>query len=51
MQDISYKAAGVDKILGRFLKDSADILEKPVFALCNLSICRRLFPSAAKVWN
>ena len=38
MQDIkSSKAAGTDEILGRFSKDSADILAKPVSALCNLS--------------
>ena len=50
MQDIIYlKAAGVDKLSGWFLKDSADILVKPVSALCNLSISRGVFPSASKV--
>ena len=39
MQDIkSFKAARVDKLSGKFLKDGADILAKPVSALCNLSI-------------
>ena len=39
MQDIkSSEAAGIDKLSGRFLKDGADILAKPVSALCNLSI-------------
>ena len=50
MQDIkSYKAAGVDKLSGRFLKDGADILAKPVSALCNPSISRGAFPSACQV--
>ena len=34
----SSKAAGVDKLSGRFLKDGANILAKPISALCNLSI-------------
>ena len=50
MQDIkSSKATGVDKLSGRFLKDGADILAKPVSALCNLSISRGVFPSVCKV--
>ena len=50
MQDIkSSKAAGIDKLSGRFLKDGADILAKPVSALCNLSISRGVFPSACNV--
>ena len=50
MQDIkSSKAAGVDKLSGRFLKDGADILVKPVSALCNLAISREVFPHACKV--
>ena len=37
MQDFkSSKTTGVDKLSGRFLKDGADILVKPVSALCNL---------------
>ena len=35
--DIS-KAAGIDKILGRFLKDGANILAKSVAQICNTSI-------------
>ena len=52
-QDIkSFKAAGVDKLLvGRLLNDGADILAKLVPVLCNLSISRRVFPSASKVGN
>ena len=43
MQDIkSSKAAGEDKLLGRFLKDGAD---KSVSALCNLSISGGVFQS------
>ena len=50
MQDIeSSKAAEIDKLPGRFLKDGADILAKPVSSLCNLSISRGVFPSACKV--
>ena len=50
MQDFkSSKAAGVDKLLGRLLKDGADILEKPVSALCNLSISRGVFRSSCRV--
>ena len=43
MQDIvSSKAVGVDKLSGRYLKDSADIyfIAKSVSSLCNLSISR-----------
>ena len=43
------KAAGVDELLGRFLKDVADILGKPVSALCNLLISLGVFPGACKV--
>ena len=50
MQDIkSSKAAGIDKLSGKFLKDGADVLAKPVSALCDLSISRGVFPSACKV--
>ena len=41
-----FKAAGVDKLLERFLRDGADILAKSVSALCSLSISRRIFPNA-----
>ena len=30
------KAAGIDQILGKFLKDGAQILAKPISELCNL---------------
>ena len=45
----SSKAAGVDKLSGRFLEDGANILAKPISALCNLSISQGVFPIASKV--
>ena len=45
--DIS-KAAGVDKISERFLRDGANILAKPIAKLCNISISPGLFPSDCK---
>ena len=45
----SSKAAAVDKLSGRFLKDGANILAKTISALCNLSISQGVFPSACKV--
>ena len=45
----SSKAAGVDKISGRFLKDGANILTKPISTLCNLTISQGIFPNACKV--
>ena len=32
------KAAGIDDLSGRFLKDGADILTMPITQICNLSI-------------
>ena len=50
MRDIkSSKAAGVDKLSGKFLKDGPDVLAKPVSALCNLSVSWGIFQSAWKV--
>ena len=45
----SPKAAGVDELSGRFLKDGANVLAKPISALCNLSISQGVFPSTCKV--
>ena len=45
----SPKADWVDRISGRFLKDGANILAKPISALCNLSIPQEVFPNACKV--
>ena len=33
---VSSKAAGVDRLSARFSKNSANKLEKPISALCNL---------------
>ena len=46
--DIS-KAAGIDKISGRFLKDGANILAKPIAKIFNISISSGLFPSNCKI--
>ena len=46
--DIS-EAAGIDKICGRFLKDVANILAKPIAEICNTSISSGLFPSDCKI--
>ena len=46
--DIS-KAAGVDNLPERFLKDGAVILAKPVTKIRNLSIKSKLFPDPCKL--
>ena len=46
--DIS-KAAGIDKISGRFLKDGANILAKRIAKICNISISPGHFPSDCKI--
>ena len=46
MKDIKISKAWVDKLWGRFLKDGADILAKPVSAL---SIFWGFFTNALKV--
>ena len=46
--DIS-KAAGVDNLPGRFLKDGAVILAKPVTEICNFSIKSKIFPDPCKL--
>ena len=43
------KAAGIDKIPRRFLKDGANILAKPIAKICNISISSALFPSDCKI--
>ena len=42
------KAAGLDNLGGKFLKDGAQIFAKPVSELCNLSISLSLFPEDCK---
>ena len=43
------KAAGLDQISGKFLKDGARILAKPISELCNLSITLGSFSNAFKI--
>ena len=43
------KAAGIDKISGRFLKDGASILSIPIAQICNLSISSSSFPQKCKI--
>ena len=38
------KAAGIDNISGKFLKDGANVLAKPISEICNLSIKYSIFP-------
>ena len=42
------KAAGIDDLSGRFLKDGSRVLSKPISELCNLSIKLGSFPDACK---
>ena len=43
-------AAGIERLSGRFLRDRAEILSRPLSEICNLSIIsRRVFPDAFKV--
>ena len=46
--DIS-EAAGVDNLPGRFLKDGAVILAKPVPEICNISIKSKSFPDRCEL--
>ena len=45
----TFKAAGIDKLPGRFLKDGAEILSMPISEICDLSISHGIFPNACKV--
>ena len=50
MRDIdTSKVAGIDRLPGRFLKDGANVLAKPITSICNLSISLNKFPSAFKL--
>ena len=47
MRDIgTSKAAGIDRLPGRFLKNGADVLAKPFTDISNLSISLNKFSSA-----
>ena len=43
------KAAGLDNLSGRFLKDGAKVFAKPITDLCNLSITSGKFPDSCKI--
>ena len=43
------KAAGINYLSGRFLKDGAKVLSKPISDLCNLSITSEKFPEPWKL--
>ena len=43
------KAAGIDQISGKFLKDGARILAKSISELCSLSLTLGKFPDACKI--
>ena len=43
------KAAGFDNLSGKFLKDGASVLAKPISQICNLSIKYTIFPSKCKI--
>ena len=43
------KAASVGSLSGRFLKDGAEGLAKPITDLCNLSITSGKFPDSCKI--
>ena len=43
------KAAVIDNLSGRFLKDGANILANPISELCNLSIKYSLFPTDCQI--
>ena len=43
------KAAGLDNLSGKFLKDGATILAKPLPQICNLSIKYSTFPNDCKI--
>ena len=49
LKNVEVKAAGIDKILGKFLKDGARILAKPISELCNFSMTLGSFPDACKI--
>ena len=43
------KAAGIDDLSEKILKDGANILAKPISELCNLSIKFSLFPTDCQI--
>ena len=45
----TFKATGIDKLPGRFLKDDTEILAKPIGEIRKLSISQEIFPNDCKV--
>ena len=43
------KAASLNNLSGKFLKDAATVLAKPISQICNLSIKYSIFPSDCKI--
>ena len=43
------KAAGIDNLSGKYLKDGADILARSISQLCNFSIKLNSFPRSCKI--
>ena len=43
------KAAGIDNLSGKFLKDAANIFTKPISAICNHSIIYSVFPTDCQI--
>ena len=43
------KAAGIDNLSGKFLKDGAHVLARPISQLCNLSIKLNSLPRSCKI--
>ena len=43
------KAAGIDELSGRFLRNGSRVLSKPISELRNLSIKLRSFPNSCKI--
>ena len=43
------KAAGIDDLSSKFLKDGAHVLARPISQLCNLSIKLNSFPKSCKI--
>ena len=43
------KAADIDNLSGKFLKDGASILAKPISKICNLSIKYSIFPTDCQI--
>ena len=43
------KAAGLDNLSGRFLKDSAKVLAKPITDICNVSVTSEKFHDSCKL--